>query len=251
MSNNLSLTPQGETTSFMMNTDINGQDSNIIPSLYTDIPALLIPPIIDYVSETLLTTPVLSSVNENFANPFEVYGNVEYTNAISYAPTTTSEAYDEIPDFSTIESMDVNTIFVSTIERLRHEALAVHNQRIMNDFFDSIREDEEMDEEIIRHVIRESFDEEQQKRRIDETRELAIHVCGYDKDITELSKYNTCRICFEDYTDNVEIGILPCKHFFHQECIQEWGKRKPVCPYCDIEIPIVSNESSCKKQKTN
>jgi hypothetical protein len=226
------------------------QESNIIPSLYSIMPPLLlIPPTTEYVPATLPTIP-LSSVDEDFANPFESDSTNEYSNTTTY-PTTTENIYAAIPAFSTNESIPLNTIFVSTIERLHHEARVSRNRRIMHVFFNSIRDEEEMEEEMIRHVMRESFDEDQKKRTVDTTRELDIHTCEYDKDSPELSNHSTCRICFEDYVEKEEIGILQCKHFFHNECIQEWGKRKPNCPYCDIEIPVVSNEPSCKKQKTN
>jgi hypothetical protein len=242
MSNNLSLTNPTETISFIMEEHIEDPESNIIPPLYMLIPPL--PPILEYVPEIL----PLSSVNEDFANPFESDSANEYSNATNYQASTT---YDTIPAFTNNESIPLNTIFVSTIERLHHQARVARNRRIMNAFYNSIREDEEAEEEMIRHVMRESFDDDQQKRLIDVARELDIHTCEYDKDSPELSNHSTCRICFEDYVEKEEIGILQCKHFFHNECIQEWGKRKPNCPYCDIEIPVVSNEPSCKKQKTN
>ena len=253
MSNNLSLTNPIETISFIMEDNVD-PESNIIPPLYQTVP-LLPPPPNEYIPEIL----PLSSVNEDFANPIEYDSTNEYSNA-TYYPT--DDVYDAIPAFTNNESMPLNTVFVSTIERLRHEERVSlerlrheervsRNRRIMTEFFNSIREEEEMDAEMMRHVMRESFDEEQQKRTVDASRELDIRTCNYGKDPIELSKHSTCRICFEDYDETSEIGILQCKHFFHNECIQEWGKRKPTCPYCDIEIPIVSNEPSCKKQKTN
>ena len=242
MSNNLSLTNHTETISFIMEEHTEDPESNIIPPLYMLIPPL--PPILEYVPEIL----PLSSVNEDFANPFESDSANEYSNATNYHASTT---YDAIPAFTNNESIPLNTVFVSTIEHLHRQARAARNRRIMNAFYNSIREDEEAEEEMIRHAMRESFDDDQQKRLIDVARELDIHTCDYDKNSDELSNHSTCRICFEDYVEKEEIGILQCKHFFHNECIQEWGKRKPNCPYCDIEIPVVSNEPSCKKQKTN
>ena len=62
-----------------------------------------------------------------------------------------------------------------------------------------------------------------------------------------------CRICLCEYEETDELGVLPCKHVFHYKCIQEWGKRKPNCPYCDVEIPVVkpNDDRAAKKQKTN
>ena len=245
MSNNLSLTNPIETISFIMEDNVD-PESNIIPPLYQTVPLPPLPPL-PPPSEHIPEILPLSSVNEDFANPFESNINNDYSNATDY-PT---DVYDVIPAFTNSESIQLNTIFVSTIERLHHEARVSRNRRIMTEFFNSIREEEEMDDEMMRHVMRESFDEDQQKRTVDVSRELDISTCDYAKDSPELSKHTTCRICFEDYVEKEEIGLLQCKHFFHNECIQEWGKRKPNCPYCDIEIPVVSNEPSCKKQKTN
>lgn len=41
-----------------------------------------------------------------------------------------------------------------------------------------------------------------------------------------------CTICFEEYTENREYRITPCKHIFHHECIYAWliTNRKKKCP---------------------
>ncbi|KAK9712207.1 hypothetical protein K7432_007307 [Basidiobolus ranarum] len=42
-----------------------------------------------------------------------------------------------------------------------------------------------------------------------------------------------CVICLEDYIDEDELRILPCKHEFHIECIDPWlTTRKKFCPIC-------------------
>uniref|UniRef100_A0A1D1Z0R5 RING-type E3 ubiquitin transferase n=1 Tax=Anthurium amnicola TaxID=1678845 RepID=A0A1D1Z0R5_9ARAE len=58
-----------------------------------------------------------------------------------------------------------------------------------------------------------------------------------------------CAICLEDYADEDELRILPCKHEFHIACIDSWlTTRKKFCPICkrDIcspteETPLLSN----------
>lgn len=59
-----------------------------------------------------------------------------------------------------------------------------------------------------------------------------------------------CAICLEDYVDEDELRILPCKHEFHIICIDSWlTTRKKFCPICkrDIclpteETPLLSNQ---------
>ncbi len=38
-----------------------------------------------------------------------------------------------------------------------------------------------------------------------------------------------CAICIADYSHGDYLKILPCKHIFHVECIDEWFKRKLNC----------------------
>ena len=41
-----------------------------------------------------------------------------------------------------------------------------------------------------------------------------------------------CAICFCEYGPDDEVSPLPCKHYFHAECIQTWIKDNPTCPMC-------------------
>ncbi|OJK01326.1 hypothetical protein ASPACDRAFT_41586 [Aspergillus aculeatus ATCC 16872] len=42
-----------------------------------------------------------------------------------------------------------------------------------------------------------------------------------------------CIICFEDLDSIKSYRQLPCQHFFHQPCIDDWLKRpNPSCPIC-------------------
>lgn len=58
-----------------------------------------------------------------------------------------------------------------------------------------------------------------------------------------------CAICLEDFVDDDELRIMPCKHEFHITCIDGWlTTRKKFCPICkrDIcqpneETPLLSN----------
>lgn len=46
---------------------------------------------------------------------------------------------------------------------------------------------------------------------------------------------STCCICLEQYTIDSDIVILPCKHGFHEQCVDIWrnkSKETPTCPVC-------------------
>ena len=41
-----------------------------------------------------------------------------------------------------------------------------------------------------------------------------------------------CIFCQDEYADGDRVRILPCKHAFHAECVDEWLKTKDSCPIC-------------------
>ena len=134
--------------------------------------------------------------------------------------------------------------------RRRRNTVHPRNIDLMR-FFTNVLADD-LEEQIVRQVMRDSFAEDQEKRLIDVARELNIEKEKFDPNKESHKEFCSCRVCLEDYKEGEELGMLPCKHFFHFNCIQEWGKRKPNCPYCDVEIPTVEPETeSNKKQKLN
>jgi hypothetical protein len=123
------------------------------------------------------------------------------------------------------------------------------NDRLQNLF--NLIYQQNLENQILNQVLQESFEEEQERQLIDMARELDIKKIKLSD--CDAGKYVECRICLCDYNPDDKLGILPCGHDFHFSCIQEWGKRKPNCPYCDIEIPVIKPDDgrSAKKQKTN
>ncbi|KAI9475044.1 hypothetical protein LPJ78_002887 [Coemansia sp. RSA 989] len=67
--------------------------------------------------------------------------------------------------------------------------------------------------------------------------EEAIHKMPRRK-ITEeeVSKKLECGICMDEYKNNEEVMILPCKHFYHLECIDHWLKMNGTCPICRTRV---------------
>jgi hypothetical protein len=47
---------------------------------------------------------------------------------------------------------------------------------------------------------------------------------------------NTCSVCLSNYTEGQEIRTIPCLHFYHKECIDEWLRVSRLCPICKTEI---------------
>uniref|UniRef100_A0A0A9Y8U8 RING-type domain-containing protein n=3 Tax=Lygus hesperus TaxID=30085 RepID=A0A0A9Y8U8_LYGHE len=47
-----------------------------------------------------------------------------------------------------------------------------------------------------------------------------------------------CTICFDRYTGEDLVRILPCRHVYHVICIDRWLRRKPLCPTCSLSIHL-------------
>ncbi|PIA19624.1 hypothetical protein COEREDRAFT_78942 [Coemansia reversa NRRL 1564] len=45
-----------------------------------------------------------------------------------------------------------------------------------------------------------------------------------------------CGICMDEYNPGEEVMTLPCKHFYHIECIDHWLKMNGTCPICRTRI---------------
>ena len=54
------------------------------------------------------------------------------------------------------------------------------------------------------------------------------------------SKYidDKCIICQYEFKNYEKLIVLPCKHCFHPDCIEEWLKNQKVCPYCKEEVKV-------------
>jgi len=57
--------------------------------------------------------------------------------------------------------------------------------------------------------------------------------------------HTSCSICCEDYSEGDAMRVLPCKHQFHIECVDQWFltstdyTRPPACPLCNQALPIL------------
>ncbi|OMJ30369.1 Receptor homology region, transmembrane domain- and RING domain-containing protein 4 [Smittium culicis] len=55
--------------------------------------------------------------------------------------------------------------------------------------------------------------------------------------VDEQSDNLECLICFESILAGNKIRGIPCKHVFHQECLDSWLKTRSVlCPTCRYNL---------------
>jgi hypothetical protein len=68
-----------------------------------------------------------------------------------------------------------------------------------------------------------------------------LPIIKFDRE-TIKSKSNTnqcdtkCLICQEEYCTGEDLRQLPCRHCFHQECVDQWLLTKDFCPYCRTSL---------------
>ncbi|KNC96582.1 uncharacterized protein SPPG_08166 [Spizellomyces punctatus DAOM BR117] len=52
----------------------------------------------------------------------------------------------------------------------------------------------------------------------------------------DIAAHSECSICQDDYTEGEEVVALPCKHLFHQQCIESWLEVNGTCPVCRYSL---------------
>ena len=58
-----------------------------------------------------------------------------------------------------------------------------------------------------------------------------------DKSENEKMPKKKCIICMENYKIDDNVETLPCFHFFHKDCIDQWFKgNKDSCPICKHDV---------------
>lgn len=51
-----------------------------------------------------------------------------------------------------------------------------------------------------------------------------------------------CSICMDSVALGQEVTVLPCKHWFHGECVSAWLREHDTCPHC--RKPISNHEQT-------
>ncbi|KAL7484922.1 hypothetical protein ACHAW6_015123 [Cyclotella cf. meneghiniana] len=71
---------------------------------------------------------------------------------------------------------------------------------------------------------------------VDEETGLATHQKRDDADDEHDHETLDCTICLMEVCDGEQVGVLPCSHIFHVDCLREWIIRRNACPLCQTEI---------------
>lgn len=60
---------------------------------------------------------------------------------------------------------------------------------------------------------------------------------------------NTCSICTMNYENDDKLTLLPCKHYYHDDCINQWlSKFSKKCPICRVNLDdTIDNDDSNKE----
>lgn len=58
-----------------------------------------------------------------------------------------------------------------------------------------------------------------------------------------------CSVCKDEFSVNEEVKKMPCRHFFHDECISPWLEQRNSCPTCRYELPTDDPEYEKRKNE--
>ncbi|KAF9913000.1 hypothetical protein EC991_005868 [Linnemannia zychae] len=65
-------------------------------------------------------------------------------------------------------------------------------------------------------------------------------------------RYDPCAICLEEYEVGDQLRELPCKHFFHAQCIDPWFKDvHGICPVCKRDYSEAGTVSPSSRRQTS
>ncbi|OLN95776.1 putative RING finger protein P32A8.03c [Colletotrichum chlorophyti] len=65
-----------------------------------------------------------------------------------------------------------------------------------------------------------------------------------DKEMLGPDGKTECTICIDDFKEGDDATVLPCKHWFHDQCVVMWLKEHNTCPICRTPIEEPSSRNN-------
>ena len=62
---------------------------------------------------------------------------------------------------------------------------------------------------------------------------------------------NICSVCKEEFQIGNEMLDLPCKHYFHKDCLMPWLNQHDSCPICRFELKTEDEDYEKMKIERN
>ena len=154
--------------------------------------------------------------------------------SMSFASLETENDNSESEPLSEFQEVSLNRIIRARRNRMILDALLQiieHNER-----------------SILDHVIDQSYHES----LVISTTNMNRNIHSTTRSYGSLTTSDTaCMICQENFADSDEIPTLSCGHVFHNNCLNEWVKRNPVCPFCQVAIPTCEQSTGRKRARQN
>eukprot|EP00210_Caulerpa_lentillifera_P001560 g1498.t1 len=70
----------------------------------------------------------------------------------------------------------------------------------------------------------------------------ALPTRNYTKPKNSVYGDEQCTICCCEFEDKDEVKVLPCGHWFHPPCIDQWLGISKKCPICSVEVNVAQKD---------
>ena len=112
---------------------------------------------------------------------------------------------------------------------------------LLSQMLNSVHEDSEINGDVVANIDNMTYEEllELEEKIGNVSKGLDnVQIKNLPIDLYKKGKYNNdkCIICQYEYKFREKVKLLPCKHIFHPECIDEWLKNEKKCPFCKSDV---------------